>query len=376
MLNAESRANDFPSLTKRVYLNTAAEGIPPAAVGSALQDYFSDKLLGMDGRKPHQARWESLRASSADLLGLTDDDIGLCSCSSEAYNLIRMALRLKEGDEVIINDLDFPAGATPWLQSTSRATVKLWKHRSGSLLVEDLIPLLSPKTRFVNTSLVSFFNGALAPLGDIIRETRARTQALIGIDVTQSLGRVPYQAADVDIIVSSTHKWILGSHGGGIVGIPSAKRARWTVPAGGWFHLEDAFGEKRFERAVSKTGAIGFGVGMPNYPAVYAVGAAIDYIRSVGVAAIHQHAQPLTEQVRERLSKLPVQMLTPAAPAPLAGIVAFRHSDAERIHSELHAQDIHVMMHAGRIRIAVHGYNTQQDIDRLFAALTKSLGVS
>lgn len=369
MLSAESRITDFPNLHDRVYLNTAAEGIPPAAVGQAFIDYFQDKLLGMDGRVMHQARWNALRSSAARMLSLSAEDIGFCSCSSEAYNLVRMALRLKEGDEVIINDLDFPAGATPWLQSNSRATVKLWKSREGALLIEDLIPLLSPKTRFVNTSLVSFFNGAVAPLDDLVRETRARSSALIGLDVTQSLGRVPYREADVDLIVSSTHKWILGSHGGGIVGIPSSKRTRWTVPAGGWFHLEDAFGNQRFERAVSKVGAVGFGVGMPNYPAVYAVHAALEYIHSIGVEAIESQAQPLTEQVRERVTKLPVQMLTPASPAPLAGIVAFRHPDAERIHARLHAENIHVMMHAGRIRIAVHGYNTQADIDRLFTVL-------
>ena len=50
MLTPLSRTRDFPSLGGRVYLNSAAEGIPPLAVGEALQQYFRDKLLGMDGR--------------------------------------------------------------------------------------------------------------------------------------------------------------------------------------------------------------------------------------------------------------------------------------------------------------------------------------
>ena len=48
MLSTESRRRDFPSLEGRVYFNSAAEGIPPLAVGEALQQYYRDKLLGME----------------------------------------------------------------------------------------------------------------------------------------------------------------------------------------------------------------------------------------------------------------------------------------------------------------------------------------
>ena len=142
MLTPETRAKDFPSLNGITYLNSAAEGIQPVSVGAALQQYFADKQKGMDGRIPHAAQWEAARQRTAELYGLTAAEIAICSCSSEAYNLAAMALRLKEGDEIVINDLDFPAGATPWLQKESRATVKIWRARDWVLRVEDLIPLL------------------------------------------------------------------------------------------------------------------------------------------------------------------------------------------------------------------------------------------
>ena len=59
MLNKRTRKRDFPSLEGQAYLNTAAEGVPPLAVGAALQQYFEDKQLGMDGRKPHAAQWDA-----------------------------------------------------------------------------------------------------------------------------------------------------------------------------------------------------------------------------------------------------------------------------------------------------------------------------
>ena len=55
MLTPDSRRRDFPSLTGRVYLNSAAEGIPPQSVREALLQYFADKVRGMDGRVAHAA---------------------------------------------------------------------------------------------------------------------------------------------------------------------------------------------------------------------------------------------------------------------------------------------------------------------------------
>jgi selenocysteine lyase/cysteine desulfurase len=220
---------------------------------------------------------------------------------------------------------------------------------------------------------VSFFNGAMLALDEVVLAVRRHSGALIGVDVTQALGRVPLRLDDVDLIVSSTHKWILASHGGGLVGVPARSADRWCVPAGGWFHLHDPFGPNRFDQARSKPGAAGFAVGMPNYPAIYAIRAALDYLQGMGVPAIHAAAQPLTQTCLEELARLPVELLTPPDPSLLAGIVAFRHPQAEQIHRALHARNIHLMSHAGRLRIAIHGYNTASDVDTLLRALQSAL---
>ena len=373
MLSDSSRQADFPSLAGRSYLNTAAEGIPPATVVRALHQYAEDKLLGMDGRELHQAQREGAKREAASAYGLSADEVGICSSSSEAYNLAAMALQLREGDEVVINDLDFPSGATPWLQDACPAQTRVWRARAGALRVEDLEPLLGPHTRLVTASLVSFFNGYRIDEGELLRSVRAHSPALLALDVTQALGRIPLQLAGVDLVVSSTHKWILASHGGGLVGVPAARASEWTVPAGGWFHLQDAFGSGRFDRAVSKPGAASFSVGMPNYAAVYATRAGLAYIHSVGVAAVDRQTRPLVENCLAELKRLPVELLTPDEPEHLAGILAFRHPDAGRLHQELQAAGIHIMSHAGRLRVAIHGYNTTADIERLIRVLREGL---
>src|SRR5262249_44430679 len=153
------------------------------------------------------------------------------------------------------------------------------------------------------------------------------------------------------------------------VGVPSRRAGTWTVPAGGWFNLEDPFGPHRFENAISKPGAASFTVGMPNYPAVYAIRAGLEYIRSAEVEAIAAATRPLVLHCLEELTRLPIELLTPRKPDALAGILAFRHPQAERLHQHLHSRNIHVMSHAGRLRVAIHGYNTLADVDTFLREL-------
>lgn len=373
MLDQQTRHHDFPSLRERVYLNTAAEGIPPLAVKEAFQQYFQDKEVGMDGRLLHEAQWDEAKTLISNMYGMSPDEVSICSCSSEAFNLAYQALQLKEGDELIISDLDFPASYTYGLQQSCPATVKIWSARDWELRLEDLQSLLSDKTRMVSISLVSFFNGFKIPLKEVIQTVRQHSSALIALDVTQALGRIPLDLDDIDLVISSTHKWILASHGGGLVGVPSARAKEWTVPAGGWFNLKDAFGDQRFEEAISLPGAASFTIGMPNYPAVYAIRAALQYISDVGVEQIDAATKPLVGACLEGLSGLPVEFISPRNIENVAGIIAFRHPEAERIYQHLHSKQIHPMYHAGRIRVALHGYNTMDDVETFLRELRAAL---
>lgn len=376
MLDPAARDRDFPSLARMTYLNSAAEGIPPLAVGEALERYFRDKQLGMDGRLAHAEVHARARGLAAALLGLSADDVAICSCSSEAFNLATLALRLREGDEVVVTDLDFPASVTPFLQRACPAEVKVWRSRGGRLDGGDLAGLLSPRTRLVSLPLVSFYNGFRADVPATAAIVSRHAPALVAVDATQALGRIPLDTgalAGADLVVSSTHKWILGPHGGGIVGVPPSRRDAWTVPAGGWFNIRDAFGADRFATAESLTGAASFAVGMPNYPALYGIAAALEYVSGVGVDAIDRHAAPLVAACHGGLGRIGVEMLSPDDPAALAGILAFRHPRAERIHAALHGQGIHVMHHAGRLRVAIHGYTTAADVETFLRALAHAL---
>ncbi len=373
MLTDEERRRDFPVLDGMIYLNTAAEGIPPLCVGEALQSYWRDKQRGMKGREAHFARLEECRKTAARALRLSASEVSFCSCSAEAYNLLASALDLRESDEVVISNLDFPSGATPWLCARTGLKVNLWKAREGALILEDLIALLNQKTQLVQVSLVSFYNGFRLAWRPFIKSVRKYApNALVSVDVTQALGRVVLDCSDADCIVSSTHKWILGTHGGCIVGIPERSAQRLTARAGGWFHIENAFEPDRFERVIRKAGAASFSVGMPNFAAIYALTSSLRYLEALSIEKIDAYTQPLVDLIHDGLVALGIKPMAPHDPANRSGIVSFQHPQSGAIHGVLEDANIHVMHHTGRIRIAVHGYNRPGEIKVFLETLGKA----
>jgi len=374
MLSPEKRVQDFPALTDIVYLNTAAESIPPVCVHEAMTQYGRDKNDGMRGRKAHFAVLDECREVAARMVGLAAEEVSFCSCSSEAYNLLAGALGLETKDEVVITNLDFPAGATPWLSAVNGPQVRLWEEREGALRVEDLAPLLNERTRLAQVSLVSFYNGHRldwAPFLAVVRERAPN--ALVSVDITQALGRVELDCAGADCLISSTHKWTLGIHGGCVVGIPQGRAAELTTRAGGWFHLHNAFEPDRFERAVAKDGAASYSVGMPNFVALYALNASLRYLEDVGVGAIAAHADPLVHQLEAGLRELGLTPMAAQRQGCASGILAIRHEASAEIHAAMEAAEVHVMHHAGRLRMAVHGYNTVTDVERFLTVLRGTL---
>ena len=372
MLNDNDRAHDFPSLEGIVYLNTAAEGIPPVSAGEALTRYHSHKIMGMDGRILFSREFDAYRESAAALLSLSADEISFSSSTSEAYNLLASAVSFTRGDNVVITNLDFPSGVTPWLQHPSEPVVNLWEQRNGVLDLSELADLLNERTRLVQVSLVSFLTGyrlSWAPFRDLVR-ARA-PEAILAVDVTQAAGRVDLDCLDADCLFASSYKWLLGSHGGCLVAVPDHARDRIVVRAGGWYHLANAFDNDRFERVDPFPGAKGFAVGMPAYPSVYAFRAGIETIRRASVPAIAAHADALVARLHEGLAELGFATLSPPQPGNSSGIVAMKTTDDTAIHAHLHSRGIHVMHQAGRIRFAVHGYNRSEDIEAVLAALAE-----
>src|SRR5688500_15151308 len=130
--------NQFPSIQSRCYLDTAAEGIPPLAAVSALDEYCREKASGTPGRIRHYEVQREAEAAAAALLGTNADNVVLLANASEALNLLANSIEWQSGDEVLVSDLEFPSNVLVWLR-LRRLGVKLVviPSRDGAMSIED-----------------------------------------------------------------------------------------------------------------------------------------------------------------------------------------------------------------------------------------------
>ena len=173
-------ARSFPSLAGMAYLNSAAEGFLRSRLATRQRILPRQAARGRTRLAPAMlGRSQGTHRGLLRALGRGDRNLLLFIRGVQPRGA---ALRLKEGDEVVVNDLDFPSGATPWLQPSCPATSRVWRNRAGALRVDDLVPLLNTRTRLVTVSLVSFFNGFRIHLPEVVATVRKASNALLAVD--------------------------------------------------------------------------------------------------------------------------------------------------------------------------------------------------
>ncbi|MFN0104173.1 MAG: aminotransferase class V-fold PLP-dependent enzyme [Bryobacteraceae bacterium] len=359
-----------PTAQSAAYLDTAAEGLPPIAVEAALAEYWREKSRGTPGRQRHYAVQAEAEQAVATLLGTTPNDVVLLGNSSDALNLFAHSLDWREGDEVLISDLEFPSNVLVWLR-LRRQGVRLIviPTNNGETHLQDWTAHLSTKTRVVSVSQVSYKTGTQIPfLVELAAETH-RAGALFCVDATQALGRVPVTVNGVDFLVASSYKWLLATHGLGIVYIAPQIRERLREATAGWYSVEQLFHAERFSAYTPKKSAGCVQAGMPNFPAIYALNASANFLLNRGIETIDDTLKPLVAHLRQSLVEQGRQLLTPPGKEFASGIVSFASQAPEALMASLAEQGVIVWGGDGRVRISVHLYNDAADIDRCLAAL-------
>jgi len=287
-------------------------------------------------------------------------------------NRLAASIAWQPGDEVLIDDLEFPSNVVVWLPLRDRGVVlRVVPSRDGVLCLEDFTARIGPRTRVVSVSQVSYKTGTQLPfLPELSREAR-RAGAVFCVDATQALGRVPVGVTGVDYLVASSYKWLLGVHGLGIVYLSPELEERLTPAAVGWYSVRDLFTPERFETFSYKSGAARLLLGMPNFPSMYALREGLECLLAIGVERIELALRPLVRKLRSGLEDRGFALLTPAGPEFASGILSFAQADAEDTGAKLEREGVIVWAGDGRVRMSVHLYNDESDIDRLFSALDR-----
>jgi cysteine desulfurase / selenocysteine lyase len=365
-------ATEIPVLDDRAWLYTGAEGPPLAAQARALTTYLANRALAGAGRDAHAEVEASLRQRIAGMLGYDTGDIALVSNAGEAMNLVAQSIDMQPGDNVVLNDLEFPSVVQPWLRLARRGIeFRVARHTGTDLRVADIASLLDERTRVLAFSHVSYKSGFRHDV-QALSDAAAEVGALVLMDATQSLGALPVPADRADVVVSSSYKWLLGGHGIGILAWNRRRLPLPEPPSVGWRSVADTFAEDRFQRYQLHDDARRFEIGYPSFPTIYALETSVAWLKKFDPDAVRDHILALSGRLVAELAERGCDLLTPADPARRSGNVSIRAARGAELAEYLAAQGIHCWGGDGRLRASLHLFNGDDDIDRLLGALDEA----
>jgi len=327
---------DFPILRREihgkplVYLDSAASSQRPASVIAAIDRYETLHHSNVH-RGVHQLSQEATQLfeqARERVRGFVNAastrEVIFTRGTTESINLVAQSYaraRLTRGDEILLTGLEHHANIVPW-QLAAEATGAVIKvvpmDRRGVIDISTFSAHLGDRTRIVACAHVSNALGTVLPVREITRLAHARG-AVVLIDGAQAVPhqRVDVQALGCDFYAFSSHK-MYGPTGIGIlVGRESLLESMPPWQGGGDMILTVSFEKTTFNSLPFK-----FEAGTPNISGAVGLAAAIDYIESLGIDAIHAHETRLLKIATEKLSRVPGLRILGTAPDK-AAVISF-----------------------------------------------------
>jgi cysteine desulfurase / selenocysteine lyase len=316
---AERVRQDFPILRQTVhgkpliYLDNAATSQKPQSVIDAMTNFYTQDCANVHrGAYLLSERatdsYEAARGKAQRFLNAADArEIVFVRGATEGINLVAHTFikpRLAPGDEVLITAMEHHSNIVPWQIVTAEREAHLRVapiDDRGELILEQFERLLGPRTRFVAVAHVSNALGSINPVQRIVEMAHARGVPVL-IDGAQSAphAKVDMQDLNCDFYVFSGHK-VYGPTGIGILyGKAAHLQAMPPYQGGGDMILSVTFEKTEYNAPPYK-----FEAGTPNISGAIGLGAAIDYVESVGMADITVHEGELLCHATGALAAIP-----------------------------------------------------------------------
>jgi cysteine desulfurase/selenocysteine lyase len=317
--DVEKVRSDFPILHQKVhgkplvYLDNAATAQKPQAVIDALERYYrhdnSNIHRGVHALSERAtAEYEEVRAAAQRFLNARDvKEIIFVRGTTEAINLVAQSYGRKHvgaGDEVLITAMEHHSNIVPWQilceEKGARLRVAPINDR-GELLLDDFEKLLGPKTKIAAVSHLSNALGTINPVREMVRMAHARNIPVL-VDGAQAVPRMPVdvQALDCDFYAISGHK-MYGPTGIGVLyGKAELLEAMPPYQGGG-----DMIASVSFDKTVYNRLPYKFEAGTPNIADTIGFGAAIAYLKKLGLEAIDHHERDLLSYATRAVENIP-----------------------------------------------------------------------
>jgi L-cysteine/cystine lyase len=371
---------EMPAVERIVYLNAGTTGpLPRCTVEAIIRFAHAEVEQGRVGpawSERMNAMLAETRGVVAELLGCSTDEVALTHNTTEGMNIALMGLDWKQGDELITAGSEHEGGLNPAAVLKARYGVNVIYSDIGLCNcdpIESLGRSLSPRTRAIVLSHVSWSTGAVLPLREIC-ELAHRAGALVICDAAQACGMIPSRVVDigVDAYAISGQKWLCGPDGLGALYVRRELLPQIQNTFAGYWGLKARVARADAEIRFGDT-AQRYQVGAHYYPAVYGFGEGLKWIRDeVGWEWVYDRTRALGHYAYDSLAALPgVELYLPRD--RVAGLIHFKVDGVAPadVTAQLYEQDI-IIRHTPDPelnRAATGFYNSEQDIDRLCRAI-------
>ena len=335
MLDAARLKRDFPMLTKKtetplVYLDTAATAQKPRAVIDAICRFYKEEYATVH-RAVYKAAEKATTLQSEVRRGLSRfinakhaEEIVFTKGTTESINLVAHSFAkrfIKVGDEILISEMEHHANIVPWhLVCQERgAVLKIIPITDlGEIDFPTFQSLLNPKTKLVSLCHVANTTGTINPIKKIALEAH-QVGAKVLVDGAQAASKMPIdmQALDADFYAFSGHK-LYGPTGIGVLYGKKALLEALPPFLGGGDMIESV----TLEKTEFQPPPLKFEAGTPPIAQIVGLGAAIDYVQSVGMKKIHAWEQQLLSYATEKLLQVEGVQIYGRAPQK-GGIISF-----------------------------------------------------
>jgi cysteine desulfurase/selenocysteine lyase len=398
-LNIEAIRNQFPVLHQQVngrnlvYLDNAATSQKPKIVIESLVDYYRGYNANIHrgihtlAEKATKAFEETRETTRSFINAKSVEEIIFVRGVTEAINLVASSYGrafLKEGDEIIISELEHHSNIVPWqfvCQERKAVLRTIPVNENGELKLDEYRKVLSSRTKIVAVNHASNSLGTINPIKEII-ELAHKNGAVVLIDGAQAGAHldIDVQLLDCDFYCLSAHK-MYGPTGTGILyGKKELLEKMPPYQGGGEMIKEVTFAKTTYNDLPYK-----FEAGTPNIGDVVAFRYAMDFIRELGRENIAAHEHELLTYATEKVSALPSVKIYGKAKQKVS-VLSFQVEG-------LHHFDIGQMLDArgiavrtghhcteplmtclgieGTVRASFAVYNTKAEIDELVEGLTR-----
>ena len=384
---------DFPVLHQKIhgkqlvwFDNAATTQKPLSVINAVAQFYANDNSNIHRGAHTLAARatdaYEGAREKIRQFIGAgSASEIIYVRGTTEGVNLVAQTWGRKfiqPGDEIVLSILEHHANIVPWqmLAQEKGARIKVVPvNDRGEIIMEEYTKLLGPRTKFVSLTQASNGLGTILPVREMIQLAK-RFDAKVLVDGAQSVAHIPVNVQDLnaDFFVFSGHK-IFGPTG---IGVVYGKRELLEIMPpwqGGGNMIQDV----RFEETIYNEAPAKFEAGTPSIGDAIGLGAALDYVRKIGLDNIARYEHELTEYATEKLIRIPglriigtarnkvgvVSFVLNKLPNEEVGKLLDREGIAVRTGHHCSQPSLRRFGVEGTIRPSLAFYNTKDEIDRL-----------